>query len=270
MRNRSRSIPGSTLPALIVSDPWRDGAATLVIDGTSQSHVDLREPARLTHEYTQHIAAIVDGTRAWNAPLRILHLGGGGLTMPRYFDATRPESSHHVVELHRELFEFVLDELPLPDGIDLTAQFADASEAVRETVPGASGTFDVAIVDAFAGNSAPPHLSTAAFFGDVARLLAPDGMLVVNTIAQQPGLEESRTTAATLATMFPHLVAVASSAVLGRMALGNVVVAASPAPIPGEAVRERTRGCLRPARVLDSGALADFIGDALPRQADRT
>ena len=70
--------------AELVPDPDRPGSWTLLLDGAPQSHVDLTDPTHLEFEYVRRLAAALDLIAPAGAPLRVLHLGGGALTLPRY------------------------------------------------------------------------------------------------------------------------------------------------------------------------------------------
>src|SRR4051812_46885994 len=85
--------------AELMPDPDRDSAYTLLLDGAPQSHVDLADPTHLQFEYIRRMAAAIDLIAPTGQPLRVLHLGGGALTLPRYVAATRPGSAQRVVEI---------------------------------------------------------------------------------------------------------------------------------------------------------------------------
>ncbi|MET4157827.1 fused MFS/spermidine synthase [Agromyces sp. PvR057] len=240
-----------------------NGGASLVIDGVTQSHVNPADPRDLQLEYTRFVAAIADGCREPAEPVRVLHLGAGALTIARYLGATRPASVHHVVELHRALVEFVLDALPLDPAVEVTFEFDDARAAVGRAVAHGS-SFDLVIADLFAGSRTPEHLSTAEFFDDLGRLLAPDGVLVVNTIASA-GLGTSREVGATLVDGFDEVLAVASPTVIADAGLGNVVFAASHDDLPRRRIRRRIDQTHRRIELLEGPSLADYLGRARPR-----
>ncbi len=198
----------------------------------------------------------------------MLHLGAGALTVPRYVAATRPGSVQHVVELHRELLDFVLEVLPLADDVELTVEFDDGRVAVQRAAR-THGGYDLAIVDVFSGSVSPRHMSTVEFFDELRMLLAPDGLIVVNTLATA-GLGMSREVAATLASVDADVLALASPAVVAGNSLGNVVIAASAEPLPGR----RSCGAPTPARdrspLLRDESLTAFVGDApVRRDGDR-
>src|SRR5690348_2048122 len=99
--------------AKLVPDPDRTRSWTLVVNGTPQSHVDLDDPAYLDFEYVRRLGHLADLAAPAGRPLRVLHLGGGGLTLARYVTATRPRSTQQVFEIDAALVAFVRRWLPL-------------------------------------------------------------------------------------------------------------------------------------------------------------
>jgi len=259
-------LDGEHVSARLLPERGTHGGYSLVIEGTTQSHVNPDDPLDLQLEYTRLVASVIDGCREPGVPLRVLHLGAGALTIPRYVAATRPRSVQHVVELHRELFEFVLDVLPLDDDVELSVEFDDGRVAV-ERAARAGGGWDVAVVDVFSGAVSPRHMSTAEFFGQLDQLLAPDGLVVVNTLATA-GLGMSREVIATLAARYEDVLALAAPAVVEGMSLGNVVIAASSEPLAGEEMLRHADTGPRPIELLRDAALIAFVGDAPVRRDD--
>ena len=91
----------------------RPRAWTLRVDGIPQSHVDLDDPLYLEFEYMRRLGHLVDLAAPVGQPLRVLHLGGGGLTLARYVAASRPGSSQLAVESDGALVGLVRRLLPL-------------------------------------------------------------------------------------------------------------------------------------------------------------
>ena len=201
-------LDGEHVSARLLPGRGTNGGYSLVVEGTTQSHVNPLDPNDLQLEYTRVIAAVIDGCREPGAPIRALHLGAGALTIPRYVGATRPGSSQHVVELHRELLEFVLGTLPVDDDIDLSIEYDDGRAAVERSTR-TDGRYDVAIVDVFSGSVSPRHMSTVEFFTALRELVTPGGLIVVNALATR-GLGMSREVGSTLASVFPVVVALAA------------------------------------------------------------
>ncbi|MGK5500499.1 spermidine synthase-like protein, partial [Streptomyces sp. URMC 125] len=68
--------------ARLLPDVDRARAWLLTVDGAPQSYVDLDDPSHLEFEYTRRIAHVLDLAAPPGAPLDVLHLGGGALTLP--------------------------------------------------------------------------------------------------------------------------------------------------------------------------------------------
>ena len=97
----------------MLADLDRPGSWMLLVDGISQSHVDLDDPRHLDLEYMQRLGHLIDLAAPAGAPLRVLHLGAGGLTLARYAAATRPGSRQLAVEADAEVARLVRRRLPV-------------------------------------------------------------------------------------------------------------------------------------------------------------
>ena len=183
--------------ATLEPDRWSPGAVTLVVDGTPQSHVDLDDPSRLFFEYVQRIGHVIDEWGEPGQPMTAVHLGAGGLTLPRYIHATRPGSRQQVIELDEQLMAFVREHLPLPRNSGIRIRYGDARATLARLPAALHGAVDLVVVDVFSGARIPAHVTSAEFYVEVARLLAPGGIVAVN-IADGPGLAFARGQAATL------------------------------------------------------------------------
>jgi spermidine synthase len=259
-------LEGEQVSARLLPERGTNGGFSLVIEGTTQSHVNPVDPLDLQLEYARLVAAVVDAFRAPGEPIRVLHLGAGALTIPRYVGATRPGSVQHVVELHRELLEFVLAALPLDEGVELTVEYDDGRAAV-ERAARTGGGYDLAIVDVFSGSVSPRHMSTAEFFTELQQLLSPDGVIAVNTLATA-GLQMSREVGATLASLHPEIIALASPAVVAEQSLGNVVFAASGSPLDRDRVLRHANTGPRPIELLSGSTFDAFVDGAMARRDD--
>jgi len=99
--------------AELVADADRPRAWTLRVDGIPQSHVDLDDPLYLEFEYMRRLGHLADLAAPAGEPLRVMHLGGGGLTLARYVAAARPGSSQLAVDADGALVNLVRRLLPL-------------------------------------------------------------------------------------------------------------------------------------------------------------
>jgi spermidine synthase len=239
----------------------RPGAWTLYVDGTPQSHVDLEDPEWLGFEYVRRIGHAVDLVRPAGEPITAVHLGGGAFTLPRYVIATRPGSRQQVVELESDLVDFVREHLPLPRGAQVRVRHGDARDVLAKLPAGLHGAVDLAVVDIFSGARTPAHVTSAEFYGLVAPLLAPGGILAVN-VADGAGLAFARSQAATLAHVFAHLAIAADTSMLKGRRFGNVVMYASDGELPFASMPRRLASDPAPAKLVEGDELVRFVAGA--------
>jgi hypothetical protein len=107
-----RHMPDRSIEVL--GDLDRRASWMLLADGVPQSHVDLDDPRYLGFEYVRRLGHLVDLAAPAGQPIRVLHLGGGALTLARYVAATRPGSAQLAVDNDAELVAIVRERLPLP------------------------------------------------------------------------------------------------------------------------------------------------------------
>lgn len=242
----------------IEADPSRPSGRMIFLDGHESSYVDLADPTHLEFSYVRRIGDVIDLIRPARQPLDVLHVGGGGFTLPRYVAATRPRSRQVVLEYDGELVRIAREHLGLAANPALRVRVGDARARLAER-PDTS--VDVVIGDAFAGVVVPAHLATVEFAAEVRRVLRPDGVYLLNVI-DCPPLRVSRAEAATLLAAFPHVALVAERDLLRERDAGNVVFLASGVPLPlAEVRRAAARGAF-PDDVLDRAAVTTFAGTA--------
>lgn len=255
--------------AELVRDPDRPRAWTLLVDGTAQSHVDLDDPLYLEFEYMRRLGFIADLIAPPGAPLRVLHLGGGGLTLARYIAATRPGSAQVAVDSDAALVELVRRELPIarparkagrPEAGRVRVRVGDA-RTVLEQVRQAS--FDLVVADLFAGASTAPHVTSAEFTAAAARALTEAGVYAVN-IGDGPPLTHARARISATRRTFSRACLIADTAVLKGRRFGNLVLAASGQALPIAELNRRTAGDPFPARLLHGQELDRFTAGAIP------
>ena len=240
-----------------------ESLVTVVLDGQGQSAVDLDDPARLEFEYVQHLALCIDAL-AGAGPLRVTHVGGAGLTLPRWVHHTRPGSPQIVLEPDEELTEAVRRELPLPRGHRIRVRGVDGAAgmaAIRDA------SADVVVVDAFAGGRVPASLVTSSWFAEVARVLAPGGLLLAN-LADEPGLRHAARAVAGARAALGHVAVVGLHEVLKGRRFGNVVLVGSAAPLDLYTLRRATASAALPTGVLTGDDLARKAPGARPFTAE--
>lgn len=247
--------------AEIREDRWRRGAYELVVDGTPQSHVDLGDPRELAFEYIQRMANVVDLVSPPGAPITAIHLGAGALTLPRYIDATRPGSRQQVIELDRELVDFVRAELPWDRRASIRVRYGDARAALSTLPDGIAGAADVVVVDVFAGAQTPAHVTSVEFYREAGKLLAPTGVLLVN-VADGPPLRYARSQVVTVEAAIGPATVLAEAAIVKGRRFGNVVVAASRDGLPGDWAPALFAAGPHPGGVLSGPELLAFAAGA--------
>lgn len=209
----------------VTTDPDRSSGRLLILDTFVNSYVDLDDPAYLSSRYAVVTDAVVEAVFP-EGPLDLAFIGGGGYTLPRFYQETRGGTSI-VLELDEALFEIATSELGLDPGIWLTTAVGDARLTLVH-VP--DGSMDVIVGDAFSGRSVPWHLTTKEFLEDVRRKLNPRGLYVMNTI-DHPPTRFARAEAATIDSVFPYVAIVAPQPYLDGERGGNFVLVGSNQPI---------------------------------------
>lgn len=243
--------------ARIVEDETRPGGRLLVLDTVRHSYVDLDDPAHLEFAYAKVFADVI-ATVAPAGPLRALHVGGGGFTLPQYLRVVRPGSSSVVFEIDPGLVRLSRDRLGLVTGPDLEVHVGDG-RLLLDSVAG--GPYDVVLGDAFGGLAVPWHLTTREFLSGVRSRLGPGGVYVMNLI-DYPPLRFARAELATLAGLFDGLAAVAAPDVLDGRRGGNVVLVAGVGPLDVGALAAAISARGGSERVLTGAELVEFVGGA--------
>lgn len=246
------------------------GGFELDVDGTPQSHVDLDDPTHLHFEYIGRMAAVVDRLRMPGQPLTAVHLGGGALTLPRYIAHTRPGSRQQVIELEQGIVDLVRAHLPLPRGAQIRMRLGDAREVADRLPAGLHGQADLVVSDVFAGAQTPAHLTTVEYYRVLAGLLAADGVLLVN-VADGAGLAFARRQVATVREVLPEAIVLAEVQTLKGRRFGNLVIAASAAPLPTEWLPRLLAAGPHPAKLAQGAEIDEFVrGARAATDADAT
>lgn len=153
-----------------------------------QSRMDLDRPQDLALVYVRLLLAPL----LWNPePSRILVVGLGAGTLPRFLHAVYPHLAIDVVEVDARVTE-------------LARQYFDFRESPRLRVTEDDGRafiqrqnqkYDIVVLDAFKGGSVPYHLKTVEFYREIARSLKTGGLLATNLYGKSNSLKpRDRTT----------------------------------------------------------------------------
>ena len=152
----------------------------LVLDHLIHSYTDLNDPLHLEYEYIRLYEELVRWQTLDKKSFRVLFIGGGGYTFPRFLEAKYPGAQIDVVEIDPEVSRVARAYL----GIASDSRIRTFNEDARWFVMNCkeSGTYDFIFGDAFNDLSIPYHLTTREFAAELKRLLKPDGLYLANVI----------------------------------------------------------------------------------------
>lgn len=228
--------------------------ATLFLDGTQSSALDLTDPTWLEFEYMQHMRAVITTQFSTDVTLRALHLGGAGCALARALDAHYPQARQLAVELDGELATLVRQWFDLPRSPRLRIRNDDAARALATT----QATWNVIIRDTFLAGRISETMSSLECYANAARALSQDGIYLVNTLAGR-GFHAREECAHLLAT-FPHCLAIAANDVISNKRFGNMVLAGSMQPFDTEALVRALHRLSFPVRLLTQKELSSYAG----------
>ncbi|MBO2452673.1 fused MFS/spermidine synthase [Actinomadura barringtoniae] len=246
--------------AELLRDADRDGGWVLCVGGVPQSYVDLSDPTYLDFEYMRLMGDVVDCLGLEGEAFDAVHIGGAACTLPRYIAATRPGSRQVVLEPDGPLVQMVREQLPVKGVPGLKIRIVDGRNGIAGIDDEAD---DLAVLDAFAEASMPVELATQEFTYDIARVLRPGGVYLIN-VADGFRLPFARRVAATVRSVFRHVIVLAEPAVLRGRRFGNLIVAASREPLPVAELTRRAAGGIVQARLLEGTDLTAFCSGARP------
>ncbi|MEE1730324.1 fused MFS/spermidine synthase [Streptomyces sp. BE282] len=249
--------------ARIVADPDRATGRTLVLDGLRHSYVDVEDPTYLRFGYVRAIAAVVDTTFPAGEPLAAHHIGGGGLTFPRYLAAARPGTRSLVSEIDGGVVRIDREQLDLGASTGIDVRVEDGRLGLKRLE---ADSRDLVVGDAFGGVSVPWHLTTSEALGDVHRALKDDGLYAANLI-DHGRLAFARAEVATLAGVFEHVAVVGAPVDIGLDPAatpvgGNLVVLASDRPFDAPAIQKALDTRETGWRIATGDTVTAWTGDA--------
>ncbi|MEU0760858.1 fused MFS/spermidine synthase [Streptomyces microflavus] len=249
--------------ARIVADPDRATGRTLVLDGLRHSYVDVEDPTYLRFGYVRAIAAVVDTTFPAGEPLAAHHIGGGGLTFPRYLAAARPGTRSLVSEIDGGVVRIDREQLGLGASTGIDVRVEDGRMGLKRLE---ADSRDLVVGDAFGGVSVPWHLTTSEALSDVHRALKDDGLYAANLI-DHGRLAFARAEVATLARVFEHVAVMGAPVDIGLDPAatpvgGNLVVLASDRPFDAPAIQKALDTRETGWRIATGDTVTAWTGDA--------
>jgi spermidine synthase len=257
---RRSTVLGRLGDVLVKSDPDNPDGRVMLIDGIEASYVDLADPTFLDFSYVRRIGDVIDVAWPERAPITAAHLGGAGATLPRYVKATRPRSRQVVFEVSADVIELSRAHLGLRSSAALKISQQDARLGLLRL---GDASQDLVVGDAFEGARVPESLGSVDAALQIARVLRPGGLYVLNVI-DSPPIAYAKAQVSTLRLAFAELAAIADPGVLRGRRTGNVVFVAGQQPLPIEAIGQRARQAPAPERVMDTRACVRFAGGARP------
>ncbi len=257
---REREVDIDTGTAVLEEVPGEPDSFVLWVNGVPSSCVTLSDPLRLDFEYLDWMSRIIrvrhDDADGRGTPLRAVHIGAGGCSLPRWIDAHCPGSRQTAIDIDAALLERVREWFDLPRKPRLALR---AGDGAREILTFRPGSLDVLVRDAFSGSETPAPLATQEFFDQCANVLAPSGTFLLNIAAAPPHQllkEELRL----LQQSFPYVALAIDPGNMRGRRYGNAVgIAAHTPPEPGIVARA-LRGGPAVARVLEGTQLKAFTG----------
>jgi spermidine synthase len=245
----------------IVPDHIHAGAFVVRAGVTEQSWIDLDDPTRIEFEYVQRIVEALRATvlaRPASQRIRVVHIGGGGLSLPRYVAAVRPRTAQIVIEPDSALVAAVREQLPLPRNSGIKIRELDGRTAAVQLPDDYA---DALIVDAFRGAVVPAELATLEWFAELARIVRGDGVMVMNLGDRAP-FDWGRRCLAGIAATFGQVAVSAEIPVWKGRRYGNLVAVAASDGLPLAQLERDLARAPFPYRLLATGGLTAWLGGA--------
>jgi len=221
--------------ATIYDDDLIPGSKILAIGDAPQSHVNLAHPEEVFYEYLARIANHLAVLHSPEKPLKMLHLGAGALTLARWASVIYPSSTHVAVDIERELLDFVLTQLPLPEKCQLRPIVSDARSVLTDQLK--DEKFDVIVLDIFSGPEAPEHLTTPDYYEELRDSLTEGGLLFVN-IGDDPPLNFAKSQVHASQRAFEFVMLSSSPEMFTQRYPGNLILTATKKPLSEDLVQQ--------------------------------
>ncbi|MFC1976729.1 fused MFS/spermidine synthase [Chloroflexota bacterium] len=153
---------------------------SLSLDHLIHSYTNPDDPTVLVYDYIKVFVEIGDYLARENPAPRILHLGGGGYTFPRYIETVYRGSINEVVEIDPVVTKVAHEELGLPLDTSIKTYNQDARLFLIQRKTGAK--YNIVIGDVFNDHATPYHLTTLEFDKLVKANMEKDGIYLINII----------------------------------------------------------------------------------------
>jgi hypothetical protein len=164
-----------------------DGRAArgLFLDRLMHSALVDGDPSALGYDYERVYRAFTEEQLVRDPALRLLVIGAGGYSFPRYMTAYHPAATVETLEIDPGVVRFNERYLGLPTDSPIITHIGDARLFLNSTEANGvapQGAYQVVQGDAFNDVSVPCHLTTREFDTLVHRSMTPDGVFLVNVV----------------------------------------------------------------------------------------
>ena len=152
----------------------------LYLNGLIHSGTDLGNSTKLVFQYSTYFNL---GMQLRPNASRVLVVGGGGFSVPKYFLSAYPKIRIDVAEIDPDVIATAFSYFGLTSNPRLTIYNEDARVFLGET----TATYDLVVLDAYGKTYVPFHLMTKEFFGLLSRHLVEGGVVISNIIGSLEG-----------------------------------------------------------------------------------
>jgi spermidine synthase len=228
---------------------------TLQLDSLVHSRVDLTDPTFLHYKHERVQMDILHAVHARVLNPRVLVIGGGGYTFPRYAKTLFPSCSMDVVEIDPGVTVVSYEKLGLDPKLGIVSHHLDGRQFVTESAEPAA--YDLVTLDAVNDLSVPGHLLTAEFAREVKRCLAPRGVYLVSVIDVPEYGTLWKSVLRTLGEVFPHVEVLSGSAAWDPRGQTVFVFYAGSEPIDWSTLKQTYRPPVDVSGVIAAPVLTD-------------
>jgi spermidine synthase len=149
---------------------------SLYLNGDLHSRMYIERPNELAVTYTRYFPlGFVFSPEAE----RVLFVGGGGFSGPKYFVSAYPGVQVDVVEIDPVVIQAAREHFAVPEGEPRLSIYNDDG---RRFLLSGDRQYDIIVLDAYSKSYVPFHLMTAEYYQLLDQNLAPGGVVVSNHI----------------------------------------------------------------------------------------
>lgn len=181
----------------------RPNLYNLNLDYLRHSTVDLDDPLFLYYEHEYIQVEFLRAAREKDPEPKVLVIGGGGYTFPRYVMETMPKTRMDVVEIDPEVTRVAYRTLGLKKEYGIRDINMDGRQFVSEKAE--PGSYDLVVQDAVNDFSVPAHLLTKEYNDEVKKSMTADGVYLLTIIDSIQHGKLWKAAMRTLKETFPHV-----------------------------------------------------------------